>query len=148
VADKTQAELDAELATKQRILDLEKQINKERGKGGDAARTTGEVVAGNLEKLKSQAALYDKMGDSYDARVIQQQQAIAIAQEELKIANDKIAKGEIQGEAALELKRTHEENLKIAKNQLKVLQNTTEAIKEARKAAKGLGGALGGARSQ
>jgi len=148
VADKTQVELDAELATKQRILDLEKQINKERGKGGDAARTTGEVVAGNLEKLKSQAALYDKMGDSYDARVIQQQQAIAIAQEELKIANDKIAKGEIQGEAALELKRTHEENLKIAKNQLEVLQNTTEAIKEARKAAKGLGGALGGAISQ
>ena len=148
MADKTQAELEAELATKKKILDLERQINEARETGAKRARTSGEVEAGNLEKLKDQAKLYDKLGESYDARVIQHQQGVAIAEEELKIINDKIAKGEIQGEAALELKRTAEENLKIAQHQLEVLQNTTEVIKEARKAAEGLGGALGGAIAQ
>ena len=134
MADKTQAELEAELATKKKILDLERQINEARETGAKRSRTSGEVEAGNLEKLKTQAKLYDKLGESYDARVIQHQQGVAIAVEELKIINDKIAKGEIQGEAALELKRTAEENLKIAEHQLEVLQNTTEVIKEARKA--------------
>ena len=133
-----------EIARMKEMVDLQEKMNKLKEGGNATARASGPVEAGRLQRLQDQADLYAKLGDSYDARVIQLEQAKEIEEENLRIINDQIAKGEIQGEQALAAKREAEENLKIAEHTLAVQTNTTEAIKEGRAAAEGLGSALGG----
>ena len=141
------AELNAltakQIAQKKEIGDLNAKDLAYLNKKEEIEKRLGTYSATTIKELARQGELYAKLGDSYDARVLQAEHEVTIQEKSLANAQKLVAEGKIQGKDALELLRSREEELATAKHQVDVLKNQTEAIKEGRAAAVELGEALG-----
>tara|TARA_R110002110_G_scaffold168693_3_gene370288 strand:+ start:9140 stop:11854 length:2715 start_codon:yes stop_codon:yes gene_type:complete len=122
--------------------------NASQSESSEKVAKTAEELSKSVQLAEQQVKAYAKLGDSYDARVMQAEAALNLERQNLAILEQKIANSDNLSEADLERLRVMKEQVEAADHALKSLTNQTEAIKEAVKASQELGGALGGALNQ
>ena len=125
---------------KERYALLQKMLSVER----ESVDWATKQVALATDQVKA----YAKLGDSYDARVLQAEAALNLEKQKLAEFEKQFANSDNLNEKELERLRFMKEQVEAADHTLKSLTNQTEAIKEAVKASQELGGALGGALNQ
>ena len=124
-------------------VDYKKKYNDLLDEGLNLRQKTTDQLKLDIQAMERQAALYEKLGNSEDARKLKLEQAAAIEQEKLRLITEQIAKGEIQGPEAAKLLQTQKAQVEQAQYLVDKLNNATEAIRDGRAAADGLGKSLG-----
>jgi hypothetical protein len=129
-------------AEQQKQLDLQLKLEALQEALTGKKKQTSDQIKENIAGMERQAALYENLGDSEDAKILRAQQASAIEKEKLRLLEAQIKSGEATGAQAMELLKTQTEQVKQADHLVAKLNNATEAIRDGRRAADQLGKSL------
>ena len=129
-------------AEKQKQVDASQKIKDLADALDIARRKTVAALKEDIAGMERQAALYEKLGSSEDAKALRAEHAAEIEKTKLRLLEEQIAKGEIQGPQAMELLKTQKAQVEQAEHLVEKINNATEAIREGRAAAEQLGDTL------
>ncbi len=124
------AEQQKQADTSERIKELAEEML------GTRQRTT-EQLKEDLKGMQRQLEMYEKLGNSEDARKIQAEQALAINQTKLELLKEQLKQN--PNPQLLEEIKNQDATVKVLQKKVDKLNNATEAIREGRDAAKALG---------
>ena len=130
------AEKEKQVEAGQRLKDLADVLDAAR------KRTTEQLVE-DLKGMERQLEMYEKLGNSEDARKIKAEQALAMGQTKLELLKEQL-KQDPNPQLLEEIKNQDAAN-KVLQKKVDKLNNATKAIREGRDAAKALGDNLGNA---
>ena len=103
---------------------------------GTRKRTTEQLVE-DLKGMERQLEMYEKLGNSEDARKIKAEQALAMGQTKLELLKEQLKQD--PNPQLLEEIKNQDAAVKVLQQKVDKLNNATEAIREGRDAAKALG---------